>query len=169
MKIPQETFYENRRQFLFPEIDAAWQKNQQIVQIQEIKSSGRKLQLAWWSVCFSRSQCDVQHCFSNRHCNKQVDQFQGCLREGLELFKSNYSLRQFLWFLYFACSKHSRNIKTILKSNGTCDIYVDIPMFWQKLLLAKNFAIFLTFFPLFPSRKCLYNTFLRGIAHLRGR
>ena len=41
LKIPQKTsFYEHRRRYVFPEIDAAWRKNQ-LEQIKEIKSSGR--------------------------------------------------------------------------------------------------------------------------------
>ena len=40
-KLPQKTsYYEHRRQFVFPEIDATWRKNQ-LEQIEEIKLSGR--------------------------------------------------------------------------------------------------------------------------------
>ena len=41
LKIPQKTsLYEHLRQYVFPEIDVAWRKNQ-LEQIEEIKSSGR--------------------------------------------------------------------------------------------------------------------------------
>ena len=53
LRIPQKTsFYEHRRQFVFPEIDAAWRKNQ-LEQIEEIKSSGRMLELALDGQCDS--------------------------------------------------------------------------------------------------------------------
>ena len=38
-------FYEHRKQFVLPKIDAAWRKNQ-VQQIEEIKKSGRVLELA---------------------------------------------------------------------------------------------------------------------------
>ena len=38
-------FYELRKQFVFPEIDAEWRKNQ-VQQIEEIKKCGRVLELA---------------------------------------------------------------------------------------------------------------------------
>ena len=56
LKIPQrESFYERRRQLVFPEIDAARQKNQ-LEQIEEIKPSVRMLELAL------DGQCDSPGC-----------------------------------------------------------------------------------------------------------
>ena len=53
LKIPQETsVYEHHRQFVFPEMDAAWRKNQ-LEQKEEIKSSGRMLEFALDGQCDS--------------------------------------------------------------------------------------------------------------------
>ena len=53
-EIPQKTsFYEHRRQYVFPEINAAWRKNQ-LEQIEEIKSSGLMLELALDGQCHSQ-------------------------------------------------------------------------------------------------------------------
>ena len=41
------------------------------------------------------------------------------------------------------CQCH--NIKTTVKPNGNCDIYIDIRMPWQKLLQTETFAIFVIF------------------------
>ena len=54
LEIPQKTsFYEHRRQCVFPEINAAWRKNQ-LEQIEEIKSSGLMLELALDGQCHSQ-------------------------------------------------------------------------------------------------------------------
>ena len=45
-------FYELRKQFVFPEIDAEWRKNQ-VQQIEEIKKCGRVLELAVDGQCDS--------------------------------------------------------------------------------------------------------------------
>ena len=53
LRIPQKTmFYDHRKQFVFPEIDAAWRKNQ-VKQIEEIKKCGRVLELAVDGQCDS--------------------------------------------------------------------------------------------------------------------
>ena len=45
-------FYELRKQFVFPEIDAEWRKNQ-VQQIEEIKKCGRVLELTVDGQCDS--------------------------------------------------------------------------------------------------------------------
>ena len=53
IRIRQKTiFYEHLKQFAFPEIDAAWRKNQ-VQQIEEIKKFGRVLELAVDGQCDS--------------------------------------------------------------------------------------------------------------------
>ena len=55
LKYSQKTsFYEHCRQYVFPEIDAPWRKNQ-LEQIEEIKSSCRMLELALDGQCDSPS------------------------------------------------------------------------------------------------------------------
>ena len=77
---------------------------------------------------------------------------------------------RFCDFSILRAQSQCHNIKTTLTPNGSCDSYIDIRMFWQKLLLAETFAIFLIFF-LFRHKSLpqVYSTFLRGIVNLPGR
>ena len=59
------------------------------------------------------------------------------------------------------------NIKTTLKPNGKCETYIDIRMFWQKLLRAETSTIFVIFSQEFLPQ--VYKTFMRGITNLPGR
>ena len=83
LKIPQKaSFYEHRRQSVFPEIDAAWRKTQ-LQQIEEIKSSGRMLELALDGQCDSPGHNATYNTVSTIDtATKQIDQFQGCSSEG---------------------------------------------------------------------------------------
>ena len=131
LKIPQKaSFYEHRRQSVFPEIDAAWRKNQ-LQQIEEIKSSGRMLELALDGQCDSPGHNATYNTVStidtatNKLINFRVVQVKvfNCLNETTHYVS-------FCDFCILRDQSQCHNIKTTLKPNGNCDIYIDTQMFW---------------------------------------
>ena len=147
LEIPQKTsFYEHRRQYVFPEINAAWRKNQ-LEQIEEIKSSGLMLELALDGQCHSQGYnltCDTvsaKDTATNKLINFRVVHVKLC-----NYLNETTHYVSFCDFCILRTQSQYHNTKTTLKPNRNCDIYLRHTNVLQ-----------------------VYYTFLRGIVHLNGR
>ena len=158
------------KSFVFPEIDAAWQKDW-LEQIEVIKLSGRMLGLAldWPSVWLGNwSQCDVRRTVSVIYtAMKTLISVRVLHVKAWNYLNAINNSVSFCACSFYVLKVRFHSIKTILKPNGNCGIYISIRMFWQKLLRVETFAILLPFLWKFLPQ--VYDTFLRRILHLPGR
>ena len=129
LKIPQKTsFYEHHQQFVFPEIDAAWQN--QLEQIKEINSSGRMLELALDGQCDSPGDYVTYNTVSaidtatNKLINFRVVHVKVC-----NYLNETSHCVSFCDFCILRAQSQRHNIYTTLKPNGNCDIYTETLMF----------------------------------------
>ena len=131
LKIPQKTsFYEHCWPLVFPVIDAAWRKNQ-LEQIEDIKSSGRMLELALDGQRDSPGHnatyntVSVINTVTNKLISFRVVQVKVC-----NYLNETTHYVSFCDFCVLLAQRQCHNIKTTLKPSGNCDIYIDTWMFW---------------------------------------
>ena len=138
LKIPQKTSsYEHRRQYVFPEIDAAWRKNQ-LEQIEEIKSSCRLLELALDGQCDSPSHNGTYNIVSAivTATNKLI-KFRVAYVNVCNYLNETTHYVNFCDFRILHAQSQCHNIKTTLKPTKNCDIDIDTCMFWKKVSAAS--------------------------------
>ena len=115
---------------MFPEIDAAWQKNQ-LEQIEEIKSFDRMLKLALDGQCDSPGHNATYNTISaiDTATNKLINFRVVHVKVSKYLNETTHHV-SFCDFCILHAQSQCHNIKTTLKPNRCCDIYIDTCMFW---------------------------------------
>ena len=170
LKIPQKTsFYEHCWQFVFPVIDDGWRKNQ-LKQIEEIKSSGRMLELALDGQCDSSGHnamfntVSVINTVTNKLISFRVVQVKVC-----NYLNETTHYVSFCNFCVLLAQRQCHNIKTTMKPNGNCDIYIETC--FGRNFCEQKLSWFCWFFFLFDESFChTYTTLSWGkLLHLNGR